>query len=308
MDDASAVRTVESHFGVRLRKCGSEYHSTNGCPVCGGHDRFMVFVDMSPRYWCRRCGLFGFVDAINGDRWKDLSWSEKRRRVMQGEKLRRQEEERERVLRQQALDEMRASGAADNYHEAMKLAPSALNYWFSEGFDADTIDHFRLGYCEACPLDYPDHRPSVTIPVYSKGALWNIRHRILGARTGDKYRPHAKHLPRVLFNADDLSADSDYILIVEGEKKSMAAWQVGWTNVGIMGQDSFDYNWIPRFSNFEWIYVVLDPDALDNAHAIAEAFGDRARAVRLPEKLDDMLNPYKRGIPPETIWKAIIGE
>lgn len=310
MSPDQAIQIVQSHFSIRLKPVtDGEYRSLNGCPQCGdggkGHssDRFRVFTDNSPRWWCRRCGFQGFIDEINGDRWHDLGWKEKRRRMAASEIRAQQYEMEQAALRRSALKTLRKSGDDDRYYQALLRTPRAWEYWKDQGF-ADSIIHgFRLGYCSACPMDYPQHRPSVTIPVYVRNLLWDIRHRILGAKDGDKYRPAAKHLPRVLFNADNLfDAPADYIMLVEGEKKSIAATQAGWWSVGVMGQDSFNRNWVDAFNRFETIYVVLDPDALKNAREIAALFGGRGCAIQLPGKLDDLL---RDGYGANKIWKAI---
>ena len=309
----TTIREIEQHFGIRLKQVtATEWRSTQGCPECGdggkGHrsDRFRVFMDESPRWWCRRCGFFGFADTINDDRWRDLNRDERRRRIVAAQEREATRREEERAMRRSSLDAMRESGAADEYHRRLALAPVAVDYWRRGGFSWRTMSHFQLGYCEACPLDYPNHRPSVTIPVRSQGYLWNIRHRILGAGDGDKYRPHAKNLPVTLFNADELfDAPTDYILVVEGEKKAMAAWQAGWPAVGICGQDTFNVEWVAAFHRFERVIVILDPDAWNNAQEIAELFDHRGVAVQLPDKLDDLLNPYLGGWSPEDVWFEI---
>lgn len=305
------IQAVQQHFNLRLKRVtATEWRSLNGCPQCGDggkgprSDRFRVFTDGSPRVWCRRCGFQMFVDELDGDTWRDIDADERRRRIIAAQERAERERRKEAMLRREALEALRASGDAERYHRQLQGNAEALNYWYGEGFSYQTIEHFQLGYCKACPLDYPDHRPSVTIPVRAMSLLWNIRHRILGA-TGDKYRPHTKNLPNILFNSDDLRADSDYILILEGEKKSMAAWQAGWTNVAICGQDTFQDEWADAFVKFKKVFVILDPDATENAQEIAVKFGDRGHVVKLPDKLDDLLNPYKGGWSAESVWERI---
>jgi DNA primase len=218
--------------------------------------------------------------------------------------LRAQEYEIEQVaLRQTALQQLRDSNNAQHYHDLLLETPSAWKYWTEEGFTERTILGFQLGYCAACPLDYPAHRPSATIPIYAQGKLWNIRHRVLGAEHG-KYLPERKNLPQMMFNADNLlQAPPDYMMLVEGEKKSMACTQYGWWSVGVMGQDNFNPDWADAFNRFERVYVVLDPDALDNAHEIASLFDGRGYVVSLPDKLDDLL--HKGGTDPDQVWNQI---
>jgi len=125
------------------------------------------------------------------------------------------------------------------------------------------------------------------------GKLWNIRHRLIGADNGDKYRPHMAGLPAMLFNADYLKkTDTNWILITEGEKKSIVAAQYGFPNVGLMGKSGFKKEWVKKFDRFRTIYVVMDPDATDRAVEIGGLFGRRGRVVELPAKLDDMFAKY----------------
>jgi DNA primase len=96
-------------------------------------------------------------------------------------------------------------------------------------------------------------------------------------------------LPNVLFNADFLRSDADHIIIVEGEKKSIVLAQTGLPNVGIMGKSGFQAAWVPKFARFRVVYVMLDPDAEQQAAEIARLFSGRGRVVSLPDKPDDII-------------------
>ena len=56
---AVSVLEIAERHGAKLRKQGAEHHGA--CPVCGGHDRFMVWPSKN-RWHCRGCGVGG--DAI----------------------------------------------------------------------------------------------------------------------------------------------------------------------------------------------------------------------------------------------------
>lgn len=305
----SNIHLVESHFGIRLKhEYGDEWRSLDGCPECGDggkgskSDRFRVWDDDHPRYWCRKCGFQGWVDEINGEKWRDLSFTERRQRMIGARERARKEAEKQRELRVSALRSLRANNKAQEYHD--QLNQTARTYWHNAGFTPATINGFQLGYCPACPLD-PQGRPSVTIPVYAQSKLWDIRHRILGAQKG-KYRPQRKHLPSMLFNADNLlSAPPAYLMLVEGEKKSIACTQAGWWSVGIMGMHRFQEDWIPAFRRFETVYIVLDPDVPGQAQELAAMIGDNARPVMLPDKLDDWINPYSGNVTVPQAWAHI---
>lgn len=180
----------------------------------------------------------------------------------------------------------------DYYHQNLENTDNgALQYWYEAGMWPETIERYKLGYCQRCPTDH-DGRPSYTIPVISNGKLWNIRHRLIKAENGDKYRPDIAGLPNVLFNADDLRADSAEILIVEGEKKSIIVAQAGFVNVGVMGKTGFDASWVSKFAPFQRVNVCYDPDGLDKAAEVAKLFNGRGRVVALPDKIDDMIVQY----------------
>lgn len=287
-----AVLIAEQTFGIRLKRVrADEYRSVTGCPFCGdggkgaASDRFRVFLDGKPRYWCRQCGKQGFLDEA-----RPLTENEKLEARVRALEQKAVEHER----RLTALEQLRASNAHLAYHRRLARNEAALDYWFGEGMTSDTIERYQLGYCDRCPTDH-DGRASYTIPVESNGQLWNIRHRLIGGPPGDKYRPHMAGLPSVLFNADYLREATERILIVEGEKKSIIAAQSGFPNVGIMGMCGFNPAWAKLFANFERVYVALDPDANGRAVEIARLFGERGRVVTLFEKLDDLIVKFGAG-------------
>ena len=231
------------------------------------------------------------VAGLWPDRGKDTSPEELRLRKLEAGQKKMQRELREHGERLAAIERIHRCTDHVGYYHNLLNHPEAVEYWMMQGMKQHTIDRYQLGYCDECRTDYPDLRPSYTIPVVSNGHLWNIRHRLVGA-VGSKYRPHMKGLPNVLFNADDLRSGENSIMIVEGEKKSLSATQQGWTNVGIMGKQGFKPEWASKFKQFKRVVVALDPDAEDRAIEIAGLFKGRGYVAELPEKLDDMLNPY----------------
>jgi len=287
------VALAEQMFNIHLKPVGrGEYRSLDGCPFCGdggkgsGSDRFRVFTEGKPRYWCRVCGKQGFLDEA-----KPLTEAEKLEARLRRIEQRQAEHER----RLTALEQMKQSTEHLGYHRRLYHMERALDYWFAQGMTQATIDLYQLGYCDRCPTDH-DGRPSYTIPVMYRGELWNIRHRLIGGDQGDKYRPHMAGLPQILFNADCLtSEDTTRILITEGEKKSIITAQSGFQNVGIMGKSGFKPAWAAKFDHFARVYVALDPDATDRAIEIARLFGPRGRVVLLPAKLDDLIVNYGAG-------------
>jgi len=279
------VTEAERRWHIQLKKAtANEYVGL--CPFCNaGEDRFHVFVDRG-NYWCRQCDAKGWLDDD-----KDLTDHEHRIRELEARQRMIERKQAEQERRLSALEIIHASTDHLRYFHNIEIHTEAIEYWDSQGMSLQTIDDYLLGYCPRCPTDH-EGRASYTIPVLAFGKLWNIRHRLIGAENGDKYRPHIAGLPAMLFNADNLTTEDDSIIIVEGEKKSIITAQSGFPNVGMMGKSGFKPQWAVKFGRFKTVYVALDPDAEEQAVTIAGLFDGRGRVVSLPGKIDDLLTQY----------------
>lgn len=291
------VGMIERHFNINLKQVGrSEWRSLNGCPFCGDgakgdkSDRFRIFLNGSPRYWCRQCNETGFVDALERD---TRTPEEKRLLKIEAEQRRLSHQVAEQARRLTALEQMARCTDHLRYHQS--LTDETLDYWFSEGMAQETIDTYLLGYCSSCPT-WRDSA-SYTIPVIGyDGELVNIRHRLLSLdANGGKYRPHRAGLGLSLFNALVLKQGLSRVIVTEGEKKVLVAQQSGFDAVGICGQHNFKREWMAWFDSIPQVFVALDPNATESAERLAQMFGERARVVDLPAKLDDMIVKYGAG-------------
>ena len=275
------VHFVESRFGIQLKRVGrSEY--CGPCPWCGGRDRFRLWE--RGNYFCRpapgHCGRSGWLDELDGvarpTPEQVLEW-----RVAA---LERKQEEHERRL--SALETMHECTDHLTFHKNLEHHIEAVDYWLNEGMIAETIHNYQLGYCPSCPTA-PGYA-SYTIPVMYQGKLYNIRHRLAKPPNGGKYRPHMAGLPAMIFNADDLHSDSDRILILEGEKKSLIVRQeTGLPNIATMGKQSFKPSWASKLERFGLVYVCYDPDAREQAIQTAKLFKRHGRIMELPFKADE---------------------
>lgn len=276
------VAEAERRWHIQLkRRTHGEY--VGPCPFCNdGEDRFHVFLDRG-NYWCRQCNAKGWLDED-----KNMSDHEHRLRELEARQHAIERRQAEQEQRLSALERMHASTDHLRYYHNIEVHTDAIEYWDSQGMSLQTMDDYLLGYCPRCPTDNKG-RPSYTIPVMAYGKLWNIRHRLIGADDGDKYRPHIAGLPAMLFNADYLTRESETITIVEGEKKSIVLTQMGFPNVGLMGKSGFQPDWVRKFGRFETVIVALDPDAEMQAVEIAAQFKGRGRVAILPGKIDDLI-------------------
>ena len=286
------VGLAERHWSISLKRASrQEYYSISGCPFCGSSgdktDRFRIFLDGSPRYWCRQCGKQGFLDVL--EKRDPLTPEEKRLYRIEAEQRRQAQRQAETERRLTALEQMHKCKDHIAYHQA--LDEQTLEYWWTEGMTTETINKYMLGYCTSCPTFRES--PSYTIPIINRGKLENIRHRIIRPNGAGKYRPHCSGLGLSLFNVDSLDRAKKRILIVEGEKKCLVVQQSGFPSVGITGKRSFKGEWLDWFIHIRTVYVVLDPDATESAYRLAAVFGRRGRVVEMPVKIDDAIVKYR---------------
>jgi len=286
--DFAVIAEQQWHIPLK-HSSGEEY--VGPCPFChqATDDGFHVWAERG-NYWCRKCGVKGWVSE------DDREFTEQELTDLRLRALERRQEEQEKRL--SALEEMHRCKDHLEYHNL--LGQDEIAYWNGQGIYDAAIKKYLLGICYQCPLDFPKHRPSYTIPVINGGKLQNIRHRIIGADNGDKYRPHRAGLGATLFNADNLYNGEDTVLLLEGEKKAICLSQYGYNTVAIMGKSGFPPHWAKRFEPFKRVLVCLDPDALDQAHRLASLFNGRGYVVTLPEKPDDFF--VKGGKPQEFAW------
>ena len=286
-----AVSLAEQRWpGISFRIAGNEAHGP--CPICGqaDEDGFVLFEDGG--FFCRPGGHTGWLDDDQPRRLTEAEITDLRLRQL--ERL-----ARDQAKRLSALERMHRCTDHITYHKLMDAADR--EYWYSQGIYDDAIDRYLLGTCYACPTD-KERRPSYTIPVINGGKLVNIRHRIIGATNGDKYRPHMAGLGNTLFDADHLYNGLPKVTIVEGEKKSIVVGQYGVNTVGIMGKAAFPAAWAVRFQPFARVNVCLDPDARDRAVQIAKLFNGRGHLVTLPDKVDDF---FLNGGTPELLQEFL---
>jgi hypothetical protein len=289
---AEAVALAERRWPGLTFRNKDRHEATSPCPFCrDGDDRFHVFEDGG--YWCRVCDAKGWIDD---DKRKPTEAERTEMRLRALERHRMNQEKR-----LSALEQMHRCTDHLTYHKM--LDTDDREYWHSQGIYDGAIDRYTLGICYACPTDR-EHRPSYTIPIVNQGKLCNIRHRIIDAKDGDKYRPHMAGLGNTLFNADNLyRPDLDTITIVEGEKKSICLSQYDIPTVGTFGARGFEPHWAKRFERFRRVYVAFDPGAELEAEQLAALFDGRGYVVDLPCKPDDF---FVMGGKPD-VFKEFLG-
>jgi len=269
------------------QRTASEWSSA--CPKCGpgpkDTDRFRYWPE-DGRYWCRKCGFFGWTDENNNSRylgpetWQNAAESEKTPVWTEA---------------RQRLQEYRPDLT---YHHRLNGEASLISdRW---GLANSTIEGHKLGYCDRCPTYLESD--SITIPYYWKEQLIHLQHRLLKPNGSGKYRPHMAGLSVAIFNADVLRGDfTDFVVIVEGAMKAMRLEQEGLPVVGIFSKNSWKDEWGTLLKRFETVFICLDPDAYTDAHALARriaGFPVQVRVANPPVKPDDWFAKYGMGLGP----------
>ncbi len=243
-------------------KSKGEYSSA--CPNCGGHDRFKFWPAVG-NYWCRQCGLRGFVtdapEVSLYQRWK-VRWGSRP-----------------------------TCGTAEyskgvEYNLLLYETPEAMQYWERALGPKylEAIDLFRLGYCSS----YKGLGPTVTIPLGYGGKVFAIQHRILAKNGGGKYIHEPSGCGAFLFNADNVLLESK-IVLTEGTKKAMRLWLEGYPAVSTTVGGEYPKHWDVYLSSKK-LYLVFDHDGAGRRYAEKLAKRFVTETIELPGKVDDLIN------------------
>lgn len=296
-----------SGLNIRYVKWVSSNELSSSCPNCGGiihqggeyPDRFRVWLKSRATGnmlgWCRVCGFTwapkraGSIDPQARQRWI--------------EERKEYEAERKSAC-EKAMSLLNQEQAWINYHNY--LTDELKNYYRVRGISDYWIDYKMLGYNPNKYIGSTDgdyYTPTMTIPVFQPGSetVLTIRHRLLNPKNpGDKYRPEFSGLPAALYSANHDEMLSGKVLLVEGEFKALTSYitldnpQVN--VVGLPGK-SPDVTMLDSMEQCDPVIICLDPDAYSRINGakvssferLSTYFKERARIIRLPYKIDDMI-------------------
>jgi DNA primase len=277
------IETLPNH------KVKSANEWSSACPFCGtvarpeGKDRFLFWPNEG-NYWCRQCDISGFINqeaqsTLTDDQRADI------------ERRQRQARQAELDRKRTALQKLQAKRNDIIYHRNLNGKTDYVKQRW--GLTDNTINTFKVGYCQECPTStYSD---SITIPYYYDQKLINLRHRLSAPNGNGKYRPEAPGLPTAIFNADMLNDADDFIVLVEGEFKVMVLEQNLLPAIGIPGASIFKEKWLKLFPQNKIVYVALDPGAEAQGLKIATMLSGAKLSVKLvilPTKPDDFFALY----------------
>ncbi len=284
-------RVSDNEYSAACPKCGGSVHPDGSLP-----DRFRIWLHSRATGgvagWCRRCGYW-WTPRGELTPEKRQAWIEEREQY---------ELERKRSV-DHAIELLQNERAWLKYHE---MLGENRKYYYERRINDFFIDYWVLGYNPSKKIHSKNGTlitPTLTIPIFEPETrvVLNIRNRLLNPiNPHDKYRPEFAGLPMSLYFTELEEKPKNKALIVEGEFKAMTTYIAldtpGVFVVGTPGKT-------PNLSIFnaldecEVVYICLDPDAYEipkwervsAAHRLVSHFGKRARVIRLPYKIDDMI-------------------
>jgi len=176
-------------------------------------------------------------------------------------------------------------------------AGAALRFLTDRGFTEDTIKLFKLAMTE--------DGKTIAIPFYKDGKLVNVKYRSVG----EKQMWQEKQAEPVLFNRDNIPAESQCLVITEGELDAAALGQYGIDSVSIPSGVSNlewienEWEWLNRFKEIILCFD-MDDAGQDAVHKVAKRLGEwRCKRVELPHK--DANDCLKAGISQEQMISTL---
>lgn len=177
------------------------------------------------------------------------------------------------------------------YCGALQDNERALHYLQAErGLTMETIKHFRLGY--------DSHRDAISIPIFRRGELVNIKYRLLDPEAKTRYTSESG-AETWIFNEEgiDKGIQKKGVLIVEGEFDCMTVWQNGMDNVvsPASGKDSYGV-WIEYIDNIKRVYIAYDNDkgGKETSIKLADRLGtEKCLEVTYPDGFKDANEYFK---------------
>lgn len=270
---------------AEARKASSTEWYAATCPFCGqGEDRFRMFAARnghSERYWCRRCGEKGYVDAARKLSSAEMEQARQRREV---ERRQREAERVQRVARLNQRDYWQA------YHAG--LGDFGREAWRRRGIPDRAQDWFCLGLAQL------RQRNALVIPFHNLS--WDVetvQYRFMDTNGSGKYR-FEKGYPAAPFYCEPEPAERPY-LVIEGAIKAMVVW---W-RLCVEADRRYNVVAVPSKNNAtalmerlageigeRRVYLLLDPDASREERLLAGSFFKNVAYVATPYKVDDMIN------------------
>jgi len=280
--------------GFDYRKIGNQY-ALNGCPVCKDEKPNHFYINDEGLWHCMKCGGKGNFYQLKkelGDIRENYGFKKPYNNQYQ-KPVQPAIPVKPKVIAPKIVFDR---AEIDKYFEKMYMENVPLVEYFikQRGFSEKTIDKFKLGWDGQC----------VTIPIFEKGRIVNIRRRRSPINENEKLPKYFSVTGTEvgMFNTDSIKADSKPVFITEGEMDAIAL-----TNQdesvqvvsGTGGATSFKKEWAGKyFKGKRRIYICYDSDqpGQDGAEKVAEILGPhRCRILELPQGVKDINEFFIKG-------------
>ena len=306
--------TIAELAGARFHRAGDEWRSS--CPLHGGDNSSAFAVYNDGKTWtcfthdCGTGDVISFVEKwkgydfqqacewLGGDNKTDTADIEKARIASIEKRLERIEQKQ--AEQEKIIEEIQKKQNWILYNETLEDNPNYQTIWEAQGIPQSWQSFWQLGYCERFTARSDNQvfsSPSLTIPIFVKDKVMNIRHRLLKPlNPKDKYRPERPGLSAFPFYANpSVMYEPEYILYVEGEKKAMVTFLTldsdKWQVIGIPGKNQ----WKKEVDKLDGkrVITLLDPDALEHSIEFSKAVD--GYYIDLPYKIDDLIIEMELG-------------
>lgn len=267
------------------------------CPRCGGKRRFVIFTDNTfPLWhgWCDDCGE------------KVKYWERHRTETPESEI---QRETRRQAAQQAHADRLRFAEArlAQLTIEEIwsvlhkRMGQVQRGWWRDQGIPDSIQDYLELGWLPDKPYKVGEellHSDAFTIPYFHNTTdgkhFETMQYRLSNAPTADRYR-FEYGMPATYFNTTPDQPLEDTVIICEGAKKAIVLSLIAHANqtvLAVPSKSSAEWFNLPTLLEGKRVFVMLDPDAGDQARKLTAAIGREARTVSLFGKVDDLINQH----------------
>jgi hypothetical protein len=271
----------------------SDKRSVRGaCPKCGGHRRFVFFIDNPwplQHGYCDECSFsFKAWEKVK------MQYDPQKAAALQAERMREEAERAE--YRKVKLAEFTTAELWAELRDRMQT--EHVLWWESQGIPEDIQRYLSIGY-KADKMYYDGehierHSPAYTIPWFGLNfAFKTMQYRLCGDGIADRYRFEygldggGKHY----YMPDPAEAIKDRVIICEGAKKAIVTWfhLANITDFTVIGASSNNTLGPALEATKECgqRFIILDPGSERRAFTVAR--DHKAKAVYLPQKIDDMV-------------------
>jgi hypothetical protein len=273
-----------------LFKFSDERSWRGPCSVCGGHRRFVIFTDHEWPMWfgyCDECGhtikAWERVTTPITDEQRKFA----RERAAALDNIRTQ-------AKREALAKFTVSELWEELHRRLSAAHRAQ--WAAWGVPDEWQDYLELGFTPDKTYRAADgelrHTPAYTIPYFhfsaDKPQFKTMQYRLFDVdNPTDRYR-FEQGLSAAYYMTTPTEPIGDQVIICEGAKKGIVTC-IRLTDYTVLAVPSKG-TWagvVEAVKPCGRVWVLLDPDATQNAVKLVRSIGPNARIVRLIAKVDD---------------------